>query len=257
VKYYERLVELGCFTRADVAALTGNTETAHSIISAYKKKGLIESVKRDLFVVISIETKQPVPNRYAVASHAAPGAYVSHHSAFEYYGYANQVYYELYVASKARFRTFEYDGVIYRHLPPRIDIGVDSKHDGVRVTDTERTVIDSINDFEKIGGLEELLRCLDMIPHLDYLKLLEYLAAYDTGFLYQKTGYVLEYYKEQMSLPGGFFISCQSNATQGGRYLFQGLCHKSHTLNRDWRLYVPVDLMAITRKGENYIERVQ
>jgi predicted transcriptional regulator of viral defense system len=111
MKYYEQLVDLGCFTRDDVEAITGNRETAHSVIEAYKKKRLIESVRRDLFVAMSLETKQPVPNRYAIASHAAPGAYVAYHSAFEYHGLANQVYYEVYSASQSRFREFEHDGL--------------------------------------------------------------------------------------------------------------------------------------------------
>ena len=38
MKYYERLVDLGCFTRDDVESLSGNRETAHSIIEAYKKR---------------------------------------------------------------------------------------------------------------------------------------------------------------------------------------------------------------------------
>jgi hypothetical protein len=31
------------------------------------------------------------------------------------------------------------------------------KNDDVRITDLERTILDNINDFEKISGLEELL----------------------------------------------------------------------------------------------------
>ena len=92
MKYYERLVDLGCFTLDNVQALTGNRRTAQSILDSYKKKGFIECVRRDLYVAMSLETKQPVPNRYTVASHAAPGAYVCYHSAFEYHGLANQVY---------------------------------------------------------------------------------------------------------------------------------------------------------------------
>ena len=38
---------------------------------------------------------------------------------------------------------------------------------GVRITDLERTVIDSIRDFEKIGGFEEFLNCLEGVHYLD------------------------------------------------------------------------------------------
>jgi predicted transcriptional regulator of viral defense system len=253
VKYYEGLVNLGCFTRKDVTTLTGNTETAHSIIAAYKKKGLIESVKRDLFVAVSLETKQPIPNRYAIASHIAGDACISHHSAFEYYGLANQVYYEIYVSSWTRFRTFEHGGVTYRHVQPSMDLGVDDRRDGVRVTDIERTVIDGINDFEKIGGLEELLRCLDMIPHLDGAKLIDRLESCGNGFLHQKAGYILEHFKETMDLAESFFAACRGKVPQCNRYLYRELRQEPHVLRKDWRLYAPLDLMTVIRKGSGFV----
>ncbi|MDR1243006.1 MAG: transcriptional regulator [Deltaproteobacteria bacterium] len=248
MKYYPRLIDLACFTRDDVEAMTGNRATSHSVIEAYKKKRLIESVRRDLFVTISFETKQPVANRYVIASHAAPGAYVAYHSAFEYHGLANQVYYEVYAASKSRFRTFEHYGLTYRHVPTFLDIGLDAEN-GVRVTDLERTVIDGINNFEKVGGLEELLLCIGMIPYLDGRKLIDYLNAYGTVFLYQKTGYILEHYQEALKLTDSFFDACRSKITKSKRYLYGNLQREPHAQNKNWALYTPVDLLAVTRKG--------
>jgi predicted transcriptional regulator of viral defense system len=249
MKYYERLVDLGCFTRDNVEAMTGNRETAHSMIEAYKKKGLIESVRRDLFVAISLETKQPVPNRYAIASHAAPSAYVSHHSAFEYHGVANQIYYEVYASSESRFRTFEHGGLIYRHVMSPFDKGVETKKDGTRVTDKERTVLDGIRDFEKIGGLEELLRCIGLFPYLEPAKLLDYLSAYDNAFLYQKTGYLLEHYRESFKLPEDFFAACRDKIPKSKRYLYKKLQREGHEYNKTWLLYAPADLLAVVSKG--------
>lgn len=48
------------------------------------------------------------------------------------------------------------------------------------MTDIERTVVDSINNFARIGGLEELLRCLAMITYLSEEKLVRYLNIYDS-----------------------------------------------------------------------------
>jgi predicted transcriptional regulator of viral defense system len=229
--------------------MTGNRETAHSIIGAYKKKGLVACVRRDLFVAMSLETKQPVPTRYAIASHAAPGAYVSHHSAFEYHGLANQVYFEVFAASRTRFRSFEHDGLTYTCVPSAFDAGVEEKNDGVRVTDLERTVIDGIDDFEKSGGLEELLRCIELAPFLDPKKLLNYLSLYEKGVLYQKTGYILEHFKKPLKLPDDFFADCERGISGARRYLYSGLRREPHPLNKDWALYVPEDLTALTRKG--------
>jgi predicted transcriptional regulator of viral defense system len=248
MKHYGRLLQMGCFTRKDLTQMVGGENTAGSLIYSYKKKGLIKSVRRNLFVAISLETGQPVASRFSIASHAAPDAVVSHHSAFEYHGYANQVYYEMYVTAQTRFRSFEYDGISYRCLSGDIDHGVLERPGGVRVSDIERTVLDSINDFERVGGLEELLRCLEMVPCLDAEKLLGYLAEYDTGYLYQKAGYILEHLREALYLPDSFFDSCKGAIPKTKRYLYKGLQKQPHVLSADWRLYVPAGFAAITDK---------
>jgi len=257
MKYYERLIELGCFTRDDVEAMCGNRETAHSIIEAYKKKGWIASVRRNLFVAMSLETKQPVPTRFAIASNAAPGAYVCYHSAFEYHGLANQVYHEVYAAAKSRFRTFEYYGLTYRYVQSFSENGVESMAGGARVTDLERTVIDCLNDFDKAGGLDELLRCIEMIPYLESNKLLEYLSGYNKLFLYQKTGFVLEHFKNQLKLTNDFFTKCQSKVPNSKRYMSGDIQTASTVLNKTWGLYAPKNLLTITKKGDCVNEKAK
>ena len=254
MKYYEQLIEKGCFSRTDAEVLTGNEDAADSLLFSYKKKGYIDCVRRNLFVAISLETKQPVVNRYVIASNIATDAYITHHSAFEYYGYANQVYYEVYTAAKTRFRGFEYDGITYRRVAPNINSGVDTKRDGTRVTDIERTVIDSINDFEKIGGLEELLHCLSLVPSLNEEKLFNYLDEYDKRLLYQRTGYILEHFKDELKLSEGFFTTCKSTIPKSKQYFYKGLQHESHHLAKGWRLFVPENLLAIINKGGAFVE---
>lgn len=249
MKYYERLVDLKCFSRSDVERLTKNKYTADSLIKEYKRKGYIESVRRDLFVAISMETKGPVANRYLIATNILRDNYISHHSAFEYYGYANQVFYEVYVSGEGRFVDFEYDHITYRYVAPRIGAGVSLKEDGVRVTDMERTILDSINDLDKIGGLEELLRCLELINYADEEKLLLYLEAYHKQILYQKTGYILEHLKKQLRISDNFFEVCKSKLKSSVRYLYTGIEHEPNTFNKRWSLVVPPDLMKLVSKG--------
>jgi predicted transcriptional regulator of viral defense system len=252
MKYYEQRVDAGCFTLADVTALTGNVDTARSVLFSYQKSGLITKVRRNLYAAMSLETKQPIPNRYAIASHIADDAYVTHHSAFEVHGVANQVYYEIYVASEKRFEPFEFDGVNYRRVTPGIMGGVIYAGKNIRITDMERTVLDSIRDFEKIGGLEETLKCIALIPRLDADKLLEYLFAYGNGFLYQRAGYLLSQSAGMFSLPESFYATCQSHIPFAKRYLYGGLQVEPHKLNHDWLLFVP----EIIDKGDIYSDDV-
>lgn len=249
MKHYKELLELQCFTRADVKRITGSPTAANSILTSYQKKGYIESVKRNLYAAISIETGHAMPSRYRVASSITEGAHISHHSAFEYYGCANQVFYEVYVSGAKRFAPFEYDGIAYRYIAPRMDLGVDEKSDGVRVTDIERTVLDSINDFDKIAGLEELLRCLELIPRVDEEKLLSYLERYNKQVLYQKSGYLLSHFKEVLRLSERFFEACESRVSKSIRYLYVGVAYEKKTFDSHWKLFVPNNIMKLLSQG--------
>lgn len=79
---------------------------------------------------------------------------------------------------------------------------------GVRVMDQERAVVDYVNDFDHIGGIEELLRGLELITFLSEERLLKYLELYNKAVLYQKTGYILEHLKNGLELSDEFFDVC-------------------------------------------------
>ncbi len=247
MELYKELVALRCFTHKDMVKLAGSESAAVWQIKNSLQKGYIERVRRDLYAVISLETGQAIPNRYQIASRVADDACVSHHSAFEYYGYGNQVFYDVYFTTEKRVRPFSYDGVNYCTMVYRGNTGVIETDTGVRVTSLERTVIDSIADFEKIGGLEEVLRCLLLIPSLDCNQLLDALELYDRGQLYQKTGYILEALKDELSLSEHFFAECEKRSSASKTYLFEK--QSDFVLYNRWKLFAPQNLKAIVDKG--------
>ncbi len=244
---YRELAALRCFTHKDMIQLAGSESAATWQIKSYLQKGYIERIRRDLYAVISMETGQPIPNRYQIASRVTDDACISHHSAFEYYGYANQVFYDMYFATEKRVRPFSYDGINYYPLIRQRNAGVIETDTGVRVTSLERTVIDSIADFEKIGGLEELLRCLLLIPSLDSDKLLDALEFYGRSQLYQKAGYILETLKDELSLPEHFFAECENRSSASKTYFFEK--QSDFVLYKRWKLFAPKDLKSIINKG--------
>ncbi len=244
---YKELARMRCFTHQDLVQVVGSESAALWQIRNYLKKGYIERIRRDLYAVISLETGQAIPNRFQVASRVTDDSYVSHHSAFEYFGYANQVFYDVYFASEKRVKGFSYDGLTYCPVTYRGSVGVTETNTGVRVASIERTVIDGIADFERIGGLEELLRCLLLIPTLDGDKLLASLEAYDRGQLYQKTGYILESLREELTLPEWFFAECEKRSSSSKTYLFEN--RNDFVLFSKWKLFAPKDLKSIINKG--------
>ncbi|MCL1804822.1 MAG: transcriptional regulator [Clostridiales bacterium] len=249
MKHYERLLDMGCFTRDELCALTGNYNTAGTVLKNYIKKGYVMQVKRNLYVAVNLADHQPVVSKQRIAGRITPTSYVSHHAAFEYCGCANQVSYQVEVSSETPFATFSFDGYTFMYIASRIKEGVITRPDGVRVTDMERTVIDGIHDFEKIAGLEELLRCIELIPSVREDKLLSYLQAYGKQILYQKTGYILRHFQRALNLSDAFFDECAGRIGKSTRYL-TGNGESSY--NSEWRLMVPADLMKLTSKGVSY-----
>lgn len=254
MQLFLKLLRLGCFSYNDIVKLTGNKKTADSFLNRYKLKGLILSVKKNLYVAISPETMAPAATPFEIASCINEHSYVSHHSAFTYYGMANQVSTQLYVSSQNRFNNIEFNGTSYVYVHHNINSGIVSPTPRVRITDLDRTILDSIKDFTKIGGLEELLRCLLMVTFVDKTKLLSYLAEYKNQFLYQKTGYILSHYREEMKLSSEFFDECRKNIVQSKRYLYPELKKdKSASYSREWGLCIPADLLKIIDEGGDEI----
>ncbi|MCD7824038.1 MAG: transcriptional regulator [Oscillospiraceae bacterium] len=244
---YKELAATRCFTHSDMVQITGSNSAAKQRIKSCLEKGTIERVRRNLYAVISMETEQPIPSRFQIASRITDDSCVSHHSAFEFYGYANQVFYDVYFTTEKTIQPFDYDGVHYQPVIWRGDTGIVETNIGVRVTSLERTVIDSIADFTKIGGLEELLRCLSLIPSLDENKLLEALEMHNRSQLYQKAGYILEAYAEELSLSDEFFSECVAKSSSSKAYLFEK--QDDFVFHKKWRLYAPADLKKLIDKG--------
>jgi len=250
VEVYNQLAKYPIFTIAEVERLAGNTKTAYSQLDRLMKNGLVKKIRKNIYSAINPVTGQIVATRYQIACAITDTAYISHHSAFEYYGLANQVFYDVYVSSETRFNSFEYDNITYKFVASRMGEGVVKAKNttGVRITDIERTVIDSIRDYNKIGGFEELLHCLEGVHFLDEAKIVRYLEVYNTQGLYQKVGYLLEHYQKEMQLSNAFSDFCKGKIGKSKRYLLNDSNERS-IYNSEWELMVPEGLFKIAEQG--------
>ncbi|MFA5513896.1 MAG: type IV toxin-antitoxin system AbiEi family antitoxin [Sphaerochaetaceae bacterium] len=247
---YSKLAKIPVFSIRDVERLTNNIKSAYSALSRMTKRGQVKKIRENIYSYVNPATAQIVATRYQVACAVTNTAYISHHSALEYYGLANQVYYEVYVSSDTKFREFEFEGIAYKYVASKVKNGVTEAKNttGVRITNLERTVIDSIKDFEKIGGFEELINGLEGIHFLDETKLKIYLDCYDLQVLYQKTGYLLGHYKKEMQLSDAFIQYCKSKIGKSTRYLLQKSTNDTY-YNSEWKLIVPEGLFEIGKPG--------
>lgn len=242
---YFKLLKKPIFHMEDVNVFYNNIESARSAIKRLMKDGLVVKIRNNMYTCISGETGAPVANRFQIASQITPTSYVSHHTAMEYYGLTDQVFYDVYVSSETSFRDFVFDGYTYSYVASKSSEGIDRPpySGGVAVTNLERTIVDSIKDMDKIAGVEEVIQNVESVKRMQEERLLKYLELYQNQFLYQKMGYLLWNHKEQMGLSDTFFEDCKEQIGKSKRYLTRD--QNGGSYDATWRLVVPDNLQNI------------
>ena len=242
---YFELLKKPIFNMEDVNEFYNNMDSARSAIKRLMKDGMVAKIRNNMYTCISGETGAPVANRFQIASHITPTSYVSHHTAMEYYGITDQVFYDVYVSSETSFRDFTFDGYTYCYVASKSSEGIEKPpySGGVAVTNLERTIVDSIKDMDKISGIEEVVQNIESVHRMQEKRLLKYLELYQNQFLYQKMGYLLWQHKEQMGLSDSFFEKCKKQIGKSKRYLTRdqvGGCYDD-----TWKLVVPDALQTM------------
>lgn len=246
---YYKLLQYPVFSMKEVNALYSSERTARVALGKLLKENMVLKIRNGLYTCVSGENGGPVANRFQVASAITPSSYVSHHTAFEYYGTVDQVFYEVYVGSETRFHDFEFDGYTYHYVKAQMRDGIVSPEfsGGVRITDKERTIADSIKDLNLIAGLEEVLSCVVSVNSIDETKMLSYLAGYASAFLYQKIGFIFSEYQTELGISDNFIKICKDRSGNSKRYLTNGISEPGYS--SEWKLVYPKNIKRM-KNGE-------
>ena len=242
---YFELLKKPVFHVEDVNVFYNNMDSARSAIKRLMKEGMVAKIRNNMYTCISGETGAPVANRFQIASHITPTSYVSHHTAMEYYGITDQIYYDVYVSSETSFRNFTFDGYTYCFVASKSAEGIERPpySGGVAVTNLERTVVDCIKDMDKISGIEVVVENVECVHRMQEKRLLKYMELLQNQFLYQKMGYLLSQHKEQMGLSDSFFEKCKEEIGKSKRYLTRD--QDGGYYDDTWKLIIPDDLQKM------------
>lgn len=206
-------------------------------------------IRNNLYALVDPSTNDIYSSKFEIASNISNTSFICFHSALEYYGIANQVFNDITVGSLSKFNNFIYEGheFLYKHYKSIAFVN-DVVSEGIRVTSLEKTIIDCIDDISLAGGIEEVLNALELLKYLKERKLIEILDVYNKMFLYQKVGYLLEMFNDQLNLSVDFFDICKSHLTNKTNYFMKGEFKKVY-LNKDWNLMVPKNLKSRINGG--------
>ena len=247
MKYYKELFKLGVFNLEQAAAIIKN-DNPFQTLSSYIKSGLIRKVKHNLYICIDLASEDDIVDKHFIASSINTDSFIICHSAFQFYGFYNQVYNNCQIGTLKKFKNFEYNGINYECFLSNTLKQVETVR-GIKVTSIERTIIDSVNLIGKVMDLEELLKCLSIIPLLNENKLKDMLLEYHKDILYRKVGYILSYFEQEMNLSSSFFDFCLEHSSQNNRGKISNYEVNKLDYIPKWHLYAYKNLLKLINKN--------
>lgn len=235
MKYLEQFSLKRVFDFSYVIDITGNLDLASGIVQNYLAKGYIKRVKRNLYVTTSLETGGPIPSKFEIASNITNSSFLSHHSAFEYYGFQNQVHNIIQVSSIEQFHSFVFDHNEY--VCKRVkDVAFVNVVNGVKVSTIEKTIVDSIDSIKTFDDFEELVKVLSMIPFIDGNEILNYLKHLNKQILFSKTGLILSFFKDDYNITTNHLEEMKKNGVSKANY-FTSEKHRLNKYYNKWKIH--------------------
>lgn len=238
---YEKIKHKKVFNFEDICEITGNPNTAKSLIKAELEKNHIKKIAYNLYILCNLDKQQPIGTPYEIGSKIVKDAFISYRSALEYYAKVEPIYRTIYVSAKRKFETFNFKGYHYKYFSNNGEFGiVDKKY--IRITDKERTVLDCINKPELAGGDDKLVKNLELIGKLNGNKILDYLYKYNSKKMYTKTGFILEWLNYVFNVEQDVIDYCKSRRANTKYYFNEKT--RDNILIENWTLRVPRKILA-------------
>ncbi|MGA1841645.1 MAG: type IV toxin-antitoxin system AbiEi family antitoxin domain-containing protein [bacterium] len=224
--------------------------SVYSNLKYYLKKGRLRIIKRGVYYVIPEESSSDkfYPDSLLVASRLSKDAVIGFHSALELMGYAHSVFHRFFYYTDLRKRIFKFkdDEFISVKIPERlkknnsVQLGIKEEyyHNAiVRFTNRERTFVDCLDRPEFGGGIEEVYRCVEKYPYLNFDEIMAYLDALGKNILYAKTGVFLQQHREQFFVEEELLKELKKRAPVSAVYFDSE--RKKGKLVKEWNLMVP------------------
>lgn len=227
------------FSYEDVKGLFPHRKTYESFLARSLKDGRITQIRKGLYSPNDPSTGEAMAQRYQIACHLSPTAFLDYHLALEYYGISEQSFIsEAAVSSLSRFRPFDFEGVTYRCIPvsSKEEILERMAEEGVRVVSKERLLIDCADRLDRAGGFEELAQAVSSLKEIDEARVLKLLLSRKEAFLFLKVGYILQKYYSY-PLKKSFYQECLSYRSSKKYYL--GTKPGLGVYVKEWNLIVP------------------
>lgn len=252
------------FTRAEFAAAFGHPTSATNVTSLLRhhlRAGNIKRLSREVFAAVPahLPVERMVVDRFAAASKLRPDGVLGYHSALELHGIAYSEFNEVQLISVGRTELTDLPFGACRFInPPKalaaegrvedLTMAMDRQGVAIRVTVLERTVVDVLHRPDLAGGVEEVLKSLDLVRYLDPAKIADYVELLGTRSLASVAGWWLETRRAALGVTDDVLARLRAQLPRSKHYAL-GAEPGDAILVEPWRVLLPAQVVDATFEG--------
>lgn len=241
------------FVRARAEVGHGSAATSLTLLKRGVASGRYLHLRRGLYAVVppGVPPERAVVDPFLLACAHTPDAVVAFHAALELHGRAYSTWSRLHVWTRRRSKPWAWRGV---EIVPVLDTAEDASgtvtrpHAGgmVRVTTLERTLVDVLDQPDKGGGWEEILRSLTMIEFVDVEAVVADALARGRALTAARVGWVLGLRRDAWHVGEEVLAALRARRPATPSYL--DASRSPGRLDPTWNLIVPAPLAGVTEE---------
>ena len=252
------------FTRAEFAAAFGHPASAANVTSLLRhhlQAGNIKRVSREVFAAVPahLAVERMVIDRFAAASKLRPDGVLGFHSALELHGIAYSEFNEVQLISAGRTERVDLPfGACHFVTPPKalaaaskadyLTMIIDRQGVAVRVTAVERTIVDVLHRPELAGGIEEVLKSLDLVRYLAPAKVADYVELLGNRSLASVSGWWLEKRRGALGVTDDVLARLRARLPRSKHYAL-GAEPGHAVFIKPWRVLLPAEAVDTAFEG--------
>lgn len=241
------------FVDAHAGAGGQSRATSLTLLKRGVASGRYLHLRRGLYAVVppGVEPERAEVDPFLLASVHTPDAVVAFHAALELHGRAYSTWSRLHVWTRHRSKPWTWRGM---EIVPVLDTGeggtsvpgtVTHAHAGglVRVTSVERTLVDVLDQPDKGGGWEEILRSLAMVEFVDVDAVVADVIARGSALTAARVGWVLALRQVEWHVEAAQLAALREKRPGSPTYLDSSRI--PGRLDGEWNLIVPARLAGL------------
>ena len=240
---WEQLNRRRVFSIEALETLGYKKDAAYKVLQRLVDQGMVRKIRNGLYATVNVETGEVNASVLQIACGVHEAAFLSHQSALVIHGLMDWVDCRVFYGAPTKVKTFSFEGWEYVCIPSGLRQGVEimevpgAGEPGLPVTSLERTLVESLRELDRVGGVETMTQVLKQVDLVDEEELLFFMDHYSIQMLYQKAGFMLTSEKERLGLSEGFFEHCKSHMGSSVRYLNQA-AREDGVFVKEWQLVV-------------------